>query len=292
MDCNFIFVHGADAHRTYLSLLHPRLLSTLVLLDPVIAAPSPGHRNSGYSVARMSTCRRDLWPSREDAINSFKKSKFYASWDPRVLEKWFQYGLRRLPTLIYPDANEGDERVTLTTTKHQEVFTFVRPNFQGFRTGEFDQKNHPDMEPEAATGSAFVRAEGLEVFRRLPNVRPSVLYVFGSESDLSTPEMRKAKIDATGVGVGGSGGAKAGRVKEVVLKGVGHLVAMEAVEQCADAATEWIGTEYKRWNAEEEEFRSMWSKNSMLEKTTFDNEFRETMGSLSKSATTPAKAKL
>jgi hypothetical protein len=299
--------------RTYLSLIHPRLLTTLVLLDPVIISKEAHSKYDAFNVARMSTWRRNIWASPEEAASSFKKSKFFAAWDPRVLERWLQYGLRKLPTALYPDSTEDDTRalypdsteddtralypdsteddtralypdstdddtrVTLKTKKHQEVFTFLRPNFELFETGQFDPKNHPDVDAEAAMNSPFVRPESLEIFRRLPNVRPSILYVFGGESDLSTPVRRKAKLDVTGTGIGGNGGAKAGRVKEVVLEGVGHLMAMEAVGPSSDSVTQWIGTELERWKEEEEEFRSTWAQKSMIEKTTIDDKWRGMM---------------
>jgi hypothetical protein len=194
-----------------------------------------------------------------------------------VLDRWLQHGLRRLPTSLYPDSIESDRQVTLKTTKHQEVFTFMRPNFEGFETGQFDRKYHADMDPELTLEAPFVRPEAFEIFLRLSNLRPSVLYILGGESDLSTAPRRKARVDVTGTGVGGSGGAQAGRVKEVVLEGIGHLVAMEAVGHCADSAAQWIGTELKRWTEDEEEFRSMWSEKSLTEKTTIDNKWRETI---------------
>jgi hypothetical protein len=195
-----------------------------------------------------------------------------------VLDRWLQHGLRRLPTNLYQDSIESDRQVTLKTTKHQEVFTFMRPNFEGFETGQFDRKHHADMDPELTLEAPFVRPEVFEIFRRLANVRPSVLYILGGESDLSTAPRRKARLDVTGTGVGGSGGAQAGRVKEVVLEDIGHLVAMEAVGHCAYSAAQWIGTELKRWIEDEEEFRSMWSEKSLTEKTTVDNKWRETIG--------------
>ena len=272
--------------------MHPRLLNTLVLLDPVIVPPGKPFRGESSRLARMSTWRREVWPSQAEATKAFKMSKFYAAWDPRVLDRWLQYGLRNLPTILYPEAIKGDRRVTLKTTKHQELFTFLRPNFEGFEAGQFDQKNHGDMESEAAIDSPFVRPEIFEVFRRLPNLRPSVLYIFGGDSDLSTPERRKAKLDVTGIGVGGSGGANAARVKEVVLEDIGHLVAMEAVGQCADCAAQWIGTELQRWNAEEKEFRTLWGKQSMTDKITIDDKWREMIGGPPENLKAPAALKL
>ncbi|KAJ5665946.1 uncharacterized protein N7477_008394 [Penicillium maclennaniae] len=74
--------------------MHPRLLHTLVLLDPVIQRQTT--QLDGYSLrenkriiaktTQLSTHRRDIWPSRKDAADGFKRSPFYQAWDPRVLE--------------------------------------------------------------------------------------------------------------------------------------------------------------------------------------------------------------
>jgi pimeloyl-ACP methyl ester carboxylesterase len=75
-----------------LALLHPRLFETLILIDPVIQGKVSLLGN--VSPAAASAKRRDRWPSREEALESFKKSKFYQTWDSRVLDRWVQYGLR------------------------------------------------------------------------------------------------------------------------------------------------------------------------------------------------------
>jgi hypothetical protein len=53
----------------------------LVLIDHTIQIPNPGQ-----DFAPASTFRRDIWPSREVAADSFAKSKFYYAWDPKVLD--------------------------------------------------------------------------------------------------------------------------------------------------------------------------------------------------------------
>ena len=88
------------------------------------------------------------------------------------------------------------------------------------------------------------------------------------------PKLCQDKLDFTGVGVGGSGGVAAGRVKSVVVKNAGHLLAMEAVDECADQAAEWIGSEVRRWRAEEEELSAEWRKKSRIEKATVDEEWK------------------
>src|SRR4051794_17659861 len=103
--------------------MHPRLLTTLVLLDPVFQFNFAPVR---VSPARASTFRRDLWQSRDDAEAFFLKNGFYQRWDNRVLKLWLKYGIRDLPTAIYgPSLGQSQTAVTLTTTKHQEVFTFL-----------------------------------------------------------------------------------------------------------------------------------------------------------------------
>ncbi|KAG4433916.1 hypothetical protein IFR05_010613 [Cadophora sp. M221] len=258
-----------------LSLIHPRLFTTLVFLDPVIQpqASSP----TGPGPAQASTFRRDLWPSRAEAEAAFRKQKFYQTWDPRALDIWCKYGIRETPTALYPDEKGS---VTLSTTKHQECFTFLRPSWDGMsEDGKKVMKRDlvPDMRDDSPIKFPFYRAEPPNTFARLGELRPSVLYIFGSESDSSSPEARKAKMDATGAGPLGSGGAKEGRVEEVLLKGIGHLVAMEASEQCADSSAAWLGKELKLFEEEKRKYVE-WSKQSLKSKTTLSEEWQKRIG--------------
>ena len=231
----------------------------------------------------LSTYRKDIWLSRDAAAEEFRSSKFYREWDPRVLDRLIEYGLRDLPTPIYPDDAmvKGKKRVTLTTTKHQEVFTFLRPNFDGYGPDKApDRRTHADLNPALPTIYPFYRADSPQTFFRLPELRPSVLYIFGDKSSLSMPANCQAKMDTTGIGVGGSGGAAAGRVKSVRLEDAGHLMPMEAVGRTADAAVDWLDSEMQRWTKEEEEFCRMWSAKPMQEKRMVDDKWKEMMGPL------------
>jgi hypothetical protein len=113
----------------------------------------------------------------------------------------------------------------------------------------------------------------LRIFSQLPFLRPSVLYIFGGKSDMCLPWMMADKLEHTGVGLGGSGGVAAGRVRDVLLKDKGHLLAQEAVNECADAAVSWMAPELRRWKDEEESFWSAWNKKSKLEKVSIDAEW-------------------
>ena len=251
-----------------LSLNHPRLLTSLILMDPIIQK-----ENAGILVTRASSSRRDIWPSREAAAEKFSQSKFYQTWDPRVMKNWVKYGLRDVPTELYPadESVENDTRVTLTTSKHQEIFQYLRPSYR-----EIPGEQYTDKDPyfdETYPDIPFYRPEPLQAFNRLPELRPGVLYILGGKSEYSTPEQRAKKMGRTGSGVGGSGGASAGRVKEVILD-CGHLVAMEKVGECADAITAFLKTELQKWNEDKEAMQKYLSSKTALNRVTIDEEWK------------------
>lgn len=267
-----------------MSLMHPRLLYSLVLLDPVIQRQvtklDNGEEFDNKRVIRgptqLSTYRRDRWRSRKDAVVAFGNSQFYRSWDPRAMEKWVQYGLRELPTATLPLDTRGLERleeaehpVTLTTSRHQEVFTFARPVYdETDRLGK--RVTHPDVDPLLLSDFPFYRPEIPRIFGQLPNLRPSTLYVFGGQSVICQPELRADKLRMTGIGVGGSGGVPEGRVRQVVLPPFGHLLAQQAPKECAQSITDWLGPELQRWHEESSQCRAKWNAKSRIERNTVD----------------------
>ncbi|KAL2268277.1 hypothetical protein VTJ83DRAFT_3123 [Remersonia thermophila] len=262
-----------------LSLCHPRLLRALVLLDPVITIA-----NTGFDPAVASTKRRDLWESRAAAVAKFSQSPFYKRWDRRVFDLWVEHGLRDLPTAVYPDAAAHPGAVTLTTTKHQELFTFLRPTYRGEELpgglADRDPSVYRDEMPDSAMEGAhdvypFYRPEPAVAFGRLPELRPGVLYVFGGDSEVSPPSERKKKMERTGTGVGGSGGASKGRVHEVVLQGCGHLVAMERVGDCADAAAGFLAREIQLWRDEQNRFAEIRKGKDKREVAMIDEQWKK-----------------
>lgn len=265
--------------------MHPRLLSGLVLIDPPIwLSPTELGFDPNNFFARLSSFRRDVWPSRADAAASFKKSKLYKSWDERVFDRWIEHGLRGLPAKLYPEDQRKyskDNPVTLSTSKHQEVFTFVRPNFAGLDASGspiVNRQTHPDLNPEGSTNYPFYRPEPHDTFRNLPHLRPSVLYIFGGKSSLSHPRLRQRKMETTGAGIGGSGGAKEGRVKEVIFENIGHLLPMDGPNECSQAAVDFLAPEIQRWRREEAEFRKKWSEKGKEETTMLTEEWRKHLG--------------
>lgn len=261
---------------TKVALFHPRLFSSLVLIDPVISNHHPDFVEAYLQPPAMSAKRRDVWPSREEAASAFKKSRFYQSWDPRVFDRWVTYGLaEREPS------NNANTEVTLTTSKHQEVFTFARPSHRATtKDGKSitDMDLVPDMDLKHGPMVPIYRPEPSSVFDQLPHLRPWVTWVFGGASYMSMEFQREEKLSRTGVGLGGSGGTAAGRVTQVVGEGYGHLIPLEAPGLVASAAADCAADTVKRWQQEEREYET-WTKKSLAEKSQIG---QETLGEIAK----------
>lgn len=259
-----------------ISLIHPRLFAGHVMLDPVISGPPS---STGEGPAKASTFRRDLWPSREDAVKGFMKSPFYLAWDPRVLKRWNQYGIVETPTTLYPNEHGS---VTLATTKHQEVFTFLRPLFPDPVHAPLDHitdYSHADIDPEIEpAGHHFYSPVPFSTLKMLQHVRPPVMYVFGGTSPMNPQMGIDQKMAITGSGVGGSGGVAKGRVKQITLPNVGHLVAMEAPMETAKGAAEFIGWTMKEWREEARKYDEWRKSGSKMQKQTVSEEWKKKMG--------------
>ncbi|RYC62341.1 hypothetical protein CHU98_g3875 [Xylaria longipes] len=237
---------------THLSLLHPRLLTSLVLLDPTIVALDASRAaGPGTTPARASTFRRDVWPSKQEAVESFRRSPFYRSWDPRVLEAWNQNAIRELPTPLYPELPASASTKSPSDPASQTL--------------------------EAAKVFPFYRSEGGIIFNALPAVRPSVLFVHGSTSEVSEPDVRAARLARCGIGMGGSGGVKAGRVAEVLFEGKGHLFPMEIPAETAEHAARWIAAEMVRWRDEQAQYEA-WTQLPMRQKSTLSQDWIDKIG--------------
>ncbi|KAI3333862.1 prolyl aminopeptidase-like protein [Ustulina deusta] len=215
---------------------------------------------------RLAVARRDSWPTREAAVESFRRPRgMFSTWDPRALEAWIDHALRDAPA----DAAGGGNEVTLATPRHQEAFTYFRPLYPAF--------NDP---PEVRRHFPFYRSEGHLVVERLPNVRPSVLWVFGGSSDITLPPSSRSDIArACGTGYNGSGGMAAGRVAEIHVEGRGHLFPLESPGLCAEHAAKRIQREMEYYHKTQREYAD-WTCLTLSEKTTLSPEHAAALGSL------------
>ncbi|KEF63703.1 uncharacterized protein A1O9_01681 [Exophiala aquamarina CBS 119918] len=260
-----------------LAYIHPRLFTTLVLLDPGIQVQSAEvtpEEKSGP--AKSTTFRRNWWPSRKEAETSFRNNRFYQAWDPRVLPLWLEYGLREI------EDHNAHGPVSLTTSPAQEVFFYLRPNYFGFGHDDksVDRRTHADIDPRSPINYPFYRPEPARIFHALPSLRPSALYIFADPGRVSalTSEFNDLKVSRTGTGVGGSGGLREGRVKNVTLPGVGHMIPLEAPRQTAQETAAWIGDEMRRWISHEAEHERTWKSKALVEKQTIDERWRREIG--------------
>jgi pimeloyl-ACP methyl ester carboxylesterase len=263
------------AHLMHLALLHPRLLQGLVLLDPVLQLENPG-----IPFGRASTYRRDLWPSREEARKSFLKNPIYGSWESRVFEKWMEVGLRQTPTELYPGSPGSHNQVTLTTPKSQEVFSFLRPLYNG-QAGvppEEDVVHYNDLDRSTyQPGDQFYKPEPAILFRQLPAVKPPVQFVFGKKSTLNSFDEQRTLRQATGSGRGGSGGIDYGYVREHALD-CGHFVPMEDPQGTAQITAHFVEDEASKWREAQDTSRKQWHSMPRPQRVSIDDQWRTAIG--------------
>ncbi|KAF7589198.1 hypothetical protein BBP40_004686 [Aspergillus hancockii] len=236
------------AQLTHLTILHPRLLSTLLLYEPVMGNFKT---YKGPNPSTISSQKPDLWPTQASA-ESYLRSRAAKKWDPRVLDRYIRFALRPVPTPLYNPATDTTiptSAVTLTTTKHQEAWAFSTPNLEPEEAG-LDRLLLPDWSP-VERGMRWGRPEFGSAMRNLPFVRASVLWVFGERSWYSGLEEVKRKVGATGVSAGGNGGVRAGMVEKVVLMGGSHTLTHERVGWCADVGADWIRRWFESWRVDE-----------------------------------------
>ncbi|KAF2448201.1 hypothetical protein P171DRAFT_461177 [Karstenula rhodostoma CBS 690.94] len=237
------------AQLVQLATMHPQLFQSLILIEPVIQETIP----AGPNAALMTSLRPDRWESLDSAKSHFMNNKFHKSWDRRALQKYLEYGLRRLPTALYPEDSRSDA-VTLTTTKAQEAWSYVRSTFAP-RTldGQLDEEERrmtADYTSEHAK-YVFHRAEAGSALHLLSFLQPSVKWIFGSRSYINRRAECESKIQRTGKDARGSGGVTA-----EFIDGGGHLVALEMIPETATTIASHIKAELIQYD----KYKDFWDK--------------------------------
>ncbi|KAL4946319.1 hypothetical protein BDV06DRAFT_208792 [Aspergillus oleicola] len=281
----------------YLSLLHPRLFTSLVLIEPYLHHGRPP-AESRWIIARAK--QTDKFPSRSFAV---EKSKFLKLRDPRVRDRFAQHGFRDLPTALHLDAtveggNDSDRPVALTTPISQEIMVYVRPNLGRHRElnapAEQDDNSvygpNPPHDPLAVpdmlgglwSHQFMYRPEPMITWRLLPHVRPRALFISGEVSALSKDGNQEIAVKRTGRGIGDSGGVEYGRVKRKIVKGAGHTAPQEKPADTAKLAGPWIGKELKRGWEEKKRIEDGWKDASPTDRVGFSDEWLRLMDHASK----------
>lgn len=155
----------------------------------------------------------------------------------------------------------------------------MRPNYEGYGVNgkPVNRSTHADLDPARKHLYPFYRPESPSIFNRLPEVRPGIFYIFGEISDVSNHQSNRQKMLRTGVGVGGSGGVHEGRVKDITLPGIGHLIPMEVPERTAEEIAAWIGTEIPIFT-EEMRLWEHWRSKTTAQKSGIDEKWSKAMG--------------
>ncbi|KAF9645256.1 hypothetical protein BDM02DRAFT_609078 [Thelephora ganbajun] len=115
--------------------LSPKTFSALVLLDPVIAPPliEPGMTwADGWGLVRPLTAlldgaiiRRNGWESKAEALHSFKKNSFFATWDPLSVELYVECQL-------WENKESGEAKLKMSGTWEGSVFAGHRGLFEAW----------------------------------------------------------------------------------------------------------------------------------------------------------------
>ena len=79
--------------RTLAAINNPALFSSLILVDPVICPPYVTRGPNVRVLALGSVQRRHTWKTREEARTQLASSRYFAAWDPEVLDNYVQFGL-------------------------------------------------------------------------------------------------------------------------------------------------------------------------------------------------------
>ena len=237
---------------TMLSLGHPMLFSSLVLMEPVMSMGTI--MGMGSVLALQTLRRRTEWPSRKAAENTSQKA--FRSWDPRVLERWNRYALYPYPRSGSEEA-EKPQSTRLLTGRFQELTGIVRPEFIYSGSVEFTETMN------------WVRE--ITVLNKIIDFIPcSTFYICAAKGVSASAKMRKDWLLRTGMGSHGSPhmGRKLRkrRVEDIVLPDLGHFAPLEAPVVCAEAAAKWIDEDIKSWEDEEESLKRTWGNLSAEEK--------------------------
>ncbi|KAG1819128.1 Alpha/Beta hydrolase protein [Suillus subaureus] len=86
--------HSFGGCSVTLAALHfPALFSSMILVDAIIDTFQESVWELTQNVVGATLIRRDQWPSREDALRSFKSSPAFSAWHPDVLRLYVDFGL-------------------------------------------------------------------------------------------------------------------------------------------------------------------------------------------------------
>ena len=196
-----------------------------MLIEPILGDCT----REGIFFAYHGVNAPQYWSSRTEAESFQRRRPPFSAFDNRVLQRWAHYGLRA--------RSDGSAGVELVTSKHQEAVTYVRPLFERKESTGIGEHSVPDFEEAVDNDRSFYCPASLITMRKLPELRPSVHWIFGDKSVMSPPAKQKQILESTGTGLAGSG---AEPDCTIVQRG-GHLIPFEYPTVCAEAMAVSLG---------------------------------------------------
>ncbi|KAH7911504.1 Alpha/beta hydrolase family-domain-containing protein [Hygrophoropsis aurantiaca] len=162
----------------------PALFSSMILIDPVIVQPHSYARGYLRGMVIGALQRRTRWSSREEALQLFKASPFFAAWHPDVLQLYVDYGLT--------EDSEGGVRLKMSGLHEALVFANDRTSAEVW---ELLEKLDEDIElkwilpgkPESK-GIQGEAASKIRVWRRPANSSNVVIHSAGHLITQESPE--------------------------------------------------------------------------------------------------------
>ncbi|KAJ5988440.1 hypothetical protein N7481_003650 [Penicillium waksmanii] len=258
-----------------LSMLHPRLFTSLTLIEPVISPDifTGQEAHLDHNVAQA----KGYLEIQIRIIQAARKS--YKRWDKRVLDRWISNGYRELPVTTRrdsDDSHQADQPVTLASPNYQEVLQYLRSNPLDYKpvgtyevdetsSGHHDHLLYSDIIGPPHANSPFYQYEPILAWKMLKHIRPAVFNLHGESSPIATPEMRANMLNRTGTGVGGNGGVRESRVQQMVLKG-SHQLPLEQVAETTSAIGPWVGQSAQSWKEDEVRLVEGWAEQSMRDR--------------------------
>lgn len=88
--CEFAALYHAGDPLHVVSMLcttyiDPVAFSALVLVEPMLLPPPGGQQQESDMLRAGAAKRRDIWPSRPEALEALQSRPSWKIWDPRVL---------------------------------------------------------------------------------------------------------------------------------------------------------------------------------------------------------------
>ncbi|KAN0105880.1 prolyl aminopeptidase-like protein [Hyaloscypha variabilis] len=212
-----------------LSLMHPSLFTSLVLIEPIIS--DNGSEAGVEKLALAAIRRRREWKSRAEAEAYFGKA--WGGWDPRVRQKW------NSSALIPSDVNNVDGKTELAWARVQELHSYMNPSeLRDLAAGE---------NAEGGKGRPAWTPYPLQIWERIRDLGVHALFVCGAGSAQNSERIRKHWKGFTGTNEKFWSRGFQRRIELKIIGEGGHLVPLEAPTKCADSAGVWIEEEMKVW---------------------------------------------